>query len=61
MQKQTQAQEPDVLRRVTIRLVREAERGEFDFRLEHQHYLGSAVPVDVFKPCAELVQDMRHV
>jgi Domain of unknown function (DUF4338)/DDE_Tnp_1-associated/Transposase DDE domain len=42
MQKQTQAQEPDVLKRVTIRLVREEERGEFDFRLEHQHYLGSA-------------------
>ena len=42
MQKQTQAQEPDVLRRVTVRLVREEERDEFDFRLEHQHYLGSA-------------------
>jgi len=42
MVEQTQAQEPDVLRRVKIRSVREDERGEFDFRLEHQHYLGSA-------------------
>ncbi len=34
--------EPDVLRRVTIRLVRDEERGEFDYRLAHQHYLASA-------------------
>ena len=42
MAKQKQTVEADVLRRVTVRLVREEERGEFDFRLEHQHYLASA-------------------
>jgi hypothetical protein len=30
------------LKRVTVRLVREQERGEFDWRLENQHYLASA-------------------
>jgi len=42
MQKQTQCGEADVIRRVTVRPVREEERGEFDFRLEEQHYLQSA-------------------
>ena len=42
MQQQTQSGEADVLKRVTVRLVREEERGEFDFRLEDQHYLHSA-------------------
>ena len=42
MQKQTQCGEADVIKRVTVRLVREEERGEFDFRLEDQHYLQSA-------------------
>ena len=42
MQKQTPCGEADVLKRVTVRLVREEERGEFDFRLEDQHYLHSA-------------------
>ncbi len=42
MQKQPQPVEADVIRRVTVRLVREEERGEFDFRLEDQHYLHSA-------------------
>jgi len=37
-----QAGEREILQRVTVRLVREEERGEFDFRLEHQHYLESA-------------------
>ena len=31
--------EADFLRRVNVRLVREEERGEFDFRLERDHYL----------------------
>jgi hypothetical protein len=42
MAKSKQAGEADVLQRVTVRLIREEERTEFDFRLEHQHYLGSA-------------------
>jgi hypothetical protein len=42
MQKQKQPVEADVIRRVTVRLVREEERGEFDFRLEDRHYLQSA-------------------
>ena len=42
MPKQPQAGEGDILKRVTVRLLQEAERAEFDFRLEHQHYLGSA-------------------
>jgi hypothetical protein len=42
MPKQKQSEEADVLRRVTLRLVREEERGEYDFRLESQHYLGNA-------------------
>jgi hypothetical protein len=36
------AGEQDWLKRVTLRLVREEERGEFDFRLEEDHYLHSA-------------------
>jgi hypothetical protein len=36
------AGEQDWLKRVTVRLVREEERGEFDFRLEEDHYLHSA-------------------
>jgi len=42
MQQPTQSGEAGVLKRVTVRLVREEERGEFDFRLEDQHYLHSA-------------------
>jgi len=42
MQQPTQSGEADVLKRVTVRLVREEERGEFDFRLEDRHYLHSA-------------------
>ena len=34
--------EEDVLKQVTVRLVREEERAEFDFRLDHQHYLQSS-------------------
>jgi hypothetical protein len=33
------AQEASLLERVSVRLLREAERGEFDFRLEQDHYL----------------------
>ncbi len=36
------ASESDLLPRVTVRLVRDDERDEFDRRLEHQHYLASA-------------------
>jgi hypothetical protein len=42
MQTQKHSGEADLLRRVTVRLVREAERSEFDWRLENQHYLASA-------------------
>ncbi len=34
--------EPTLLQRVTIRLIAESERAEFDRRLENQHYLASA-------------------
>ncbi|MHB1306578.1 MAG: hypothetical protein ACYC23_05810 [Limisphaerales bacterium] len=34
--------EPAVLDRVRIRLLREEERSEFDWRLEEQHYLKSS-------------------
>jgi len=34
--------EPDVLKRVTMRLVRDGERDAFDRTLEHQHYLANA-------------------
>ena len=37
-----QLSEPDVLKRVTVRLLREDERDTFDRTLEHQHYLASA-------------------
>ena len=33
------AQEASLLERVSVRLLREAERPEFDFRLEQDHYL----------------------
>ena len=36
------AGEEDLLKRVTLRLVPEERRGEFDFRLERDHYLHSA-------------------
>jgi|HubBroStandDraft_1064217.scaffolds.fasta_scaffold52618_2 hypothetical protein len=42
METQIFAGEEDLLKRVTVRLVREEERGEFDFRLEQDHYLHSA-------------------
>jgi Domain of unknown function (DUF4338)/DDE_Tnp_1-associated/Transposase DDE domain len=35
-------EERDILRGVKVRLVREEERSEFDYRLENQHYLASA-------------------
>ena len=34
--------EPAVLDRVAVRLLREQERCEFDWRLEEQHYLESS-------------------
>jgi hypothetical protein len=42
MKDQPYAAEPEFLRKVTVRLVREEERGEFDFRLGRDHYLHSA-------------------
>jgi hypothetical protein len=42
MEKQSAAPETEFLRKVTVRLLGEEERGQFDYRLEHQHYLGSA-------------------
>jgi hypothetical protein len=42
MQTPLHAEEGDILRRVTVRLLREEERGQFDYRLENQHYLASA-------------------
>ena len=36
------ADEPDVLKRVTVRLIEEAERSRFDSLLEQKHYLCSA-------------------
>lgn len=38
----SQLSEPDVLKRVTVRLLRDDERAAFDHALEHQHYLASA-------------------
>ena len=42
METQKFAGEQDLLRRVNVRLVPEERRGEFDFRLEQDHYLHSA-------------------
>lgn len=42
LSKPTPAGEADVLKPVTVRLVGDEERDEFDHRLEHQHYLASA-------------------
>ncbi len=42
MEKQFCAAETDFLRKVTVRLLRQEEQGEFDYRLEQEHYLGSA-------------------
>jgi hypothetical protein len=42
MQTGQQAGESAVLKRVVVRLVREEERSQFDWRLENQHYLASA-------------------
>jgi len=42
MAKQNYAPETQFLKKVTVRLLREEERGEFDYRLEHQHYLHRA-------------------
>lgn len=42
MRKQEYAAESDFLRKVVVRPVREEERGQFDFRLEQDHYLHSA-------------------
>jgi len=42
MEKQFSAADTDFLRRVTVRLLREDERSEFDCRLEREHYLHSA-------------------
>ncbi len=42
MELQPHAGESEVLSKITVRLLREEERGEFDYRLEHQHYLASA-------------------
>ena len=37
--------ERDVLKRVTVRLLREEERGQFDYYLEQGHYLESSTLV----------------
>ena len=42
METQTFAGEEDLLKRVKVRLAPEERRGEFDFRLEQDHYLHSA-------------------
>lgn len=42
MQTPPHSGEADILKRVTVRLVKEEERSEFDWRLENQHYLASA-------------------
>src|SRR5580692_3167479 len=42
METQKHAGEEDLLKRVKVRLLREEERGEFDFRTEQDHYLHSA-------------------
>jgi hypothetical protein len=42
MKKQFFAADTDFLRKVTVRLLREEERSEFDDRLEREHYLHSA-------------------
>jgi hypothetical protein len=42
METQRFAGEQDLLQRIQVRLVREEERGELDFRLEQDHYLHSA-------------------
>ncbi len=42
MERQKFAGEEDLLKRVKVRLVSEERRGEFDFRLEQDHYLHSA-------------------
>ena len=49
------ATEPEVLQRVTVRLLREDERPQFDRRLETQHYLASAqLAGQTFRYVAEL-------
>src|SRR5215510_6050406 len=42
MQTSLPAEEGQILKQVKVRLLREEERGEFDYRLETQHYLASA-------------------
>ena len=42
METQKFAGEEDLLKRVQVRLVSEERRGEFDFRLEQDHYLHGA-------------------
>jgi len=42
MEQHTFAHEPEILKRVTVRLLREEERARFDMLLEQKHYLCSA-------------------
>ena len=42
MEKLSYVAETEFLRKTNVRLVREQERGQFDFRLEQEHYLQSA-------------------
>ncbi len=42
MKRYNLADEPDVLKRVSVRLIEDAERARFDLLLERKHYLCSA-------------------